>query len=56
MQKTDLDMLEKEDDAAYLFGNFCTVGASCYECGLEHRKNLTNVVFVCVLIEWTKEF
>ena len=45
MQKTDLDMLEKEDDAFYLFGNCYAVDASCYECGLEHRKKLNKCRF-----------
>ena len=30
--KTDLEVLLKEDDAAYLFGNCYAVKASCYEC------------------------
>jgi len=45
VQKTDLDMLEKEDDDAYLFVNCCAVDASCYEYGLECGKKLNKCRF-----------
>ena len=53
-QKTYLDMLEKEDDDAYLFVNCCAVDASCYECGLEHGKKLNKCRF-CLCFDCMNE-